>query len=77
MCLIVKAKANCRYKNLLISNKVAVIIPNKYTKASCQDILLAVCNLVYKQSHLEKVLVTNVVYMLLHYVLLFLRGDLS
>jgi hypothetical protein len=77
MRLIVKTRANCCCKNLLISREIAAIILNEYTKASCQDILLAVCDLVYKQLYIKKVLVTNAAYMLLHYVLLFLRRDLG
>jgi hypothetical protein len=77
MHLIVETSADRCCKNLLTANKVAVIILNEYTEASCRDILLAVCNPVYRQSHLKKALVTNAAYMLLYYVLLFLRGDLG
>jgi len=41
MRLILKASANRRYKNLPISNKVAVIIPDEYGNASFCDIILA------------------------------------
>lgn len=75
--LIVETGADCCRKNLPTANEVAVIIPNEYTEASCWDILLAVRNPVYRQSHLEKVPVTNAAYMPLHYVLLFLKGDLG
>jgi hypothetical protein len=71
MRLIVKTKADRCYENLLTTNKVAVIIPNKYPEASCQDILLTVRNPAYEWLHFEKVLVTNTAYMLLYYVLLF------
>jgi len=40
MRLILEASANCHYKNLLISNKVAVIIPDKYGNTSFRNIIL-------------------------------------
>ena len=40
MRLILEASANCRYKNLLTSNKVAVIIPDEYSNTSFRDIIL-------------------------------------
>jgi len=40
MRLILKAGANCRYMNLLTSNKVAVIILDKYSNTSFRDIML-------------------------------------
>jgi hypothetical protein len=45
MRLILEASANRRYKNLLISNEVAVIIPDKYGNASFRDIVLAERNM--------------------------------
>ena len=77
MRLIVEAGADRRRENLPTGDEVAVIIPNEYTEASRRDILLAVRDPVYRQSHLEKVPVTNAAYMPLHYVLLFPRGDLG
>jgi len=40
MRLILKANTNYRYKNLLISNKVAVIILDEYSNASFCNIIL-------------------------------------
>ena len=40
MRLILEAGANYYRKNLLTSNKVAVIIPDKYGNASFRDIIL-------------------------------------
>ena len=77
MRLIVETGADRRRENLPTGNEVAAIIPNEYTEASRRDILLAVRDPVYGQSHLEKVPVTNAAYMPLHYVLLFPRGDLG
>jgi hypothetical protein len=39
MRLILKASTNYRYKNLLISNEVAIIILNKYSDASFCNII--------------------------------------
>ena len=43
MRLILEASANWRYKNLLISNKVAIIILDKYGDASFHNIIFAEC----------------------------------
>jgi hypothetical protein len=75
MRLIVEAGADCCRKNLPTTNEVAVIIPYEFDDASSWDILLAVCDPARGQLTLEKVPVTNAVYMLLHYILFFLRGD--
>ena len=40
MRLILEAGADCRYKNLLISNEVAVIILDEYGDACFRDIVL-------------------------------------
>ena len=40
MRLILEASANRHYKNLLISNKVAIIIPDEYSNASFRNIIL-------------------------------------
>ena len=39
MRLILEASTNRRYKNLLISDKVAIIILNKYNDAGFRDIV--------------------------------------
>ena len=41
MRLILEANTDWRYKNLLISNKVAVIILDKYSDANFYNIILA------------------------------------
>ena len=41
MRLILEVNTNCRCKNLLINNKVAVIILNKYSNASFYNIIFA------------------------------------
>jgi len=40
MWLILEASANRRYKNLLINNKVAVIILDEYNDANFRNIVL-------------------------------------
>jgi hypothetical protein len=77
MRLIVESSTDRRRENLLTATEVAVIIPDEYLDASRQDILLAVRDPIYRQSRLEKVPVTNSVYIPLHYVLLFPKGDLG
>ena len=41
MRLILEASTNYYHKNLLISNKVAIIILNKYSNANFRNIVLA------------------------------------
>jgi hypothetical protein len=43
MRLILESGANCRYKNLLTSNKVIAFILNKYINTSRRDLVLIVC----------------------------------
>ena len=45
MRLILEAGANCRYKNLLTSNEVAIIILDKYGNTSFRNIVLAERNM--------------------------------
>ena len=40
MRLILEANTNYRRKNLLMSNEVAIIIPDKYSNACFRDIVL-------------------------------------
>jgi hypothetical protein len=75
MRLILEASTNCRRENLLISNKVAVIIPNEYSNASFRDIVLAEHYAPNKQPRYCRINSTYAAYMPLHYVLLFPRGD--
>ena len=49
MWLILKANTNYRRENLLTSNKVAVIILNKYSNANFRDIVLTECYAPNKQ----------------------------
>ncbi len=38
--LVIKQGTNRRYENLLVQDKVTLIIPNKYIEASKRDIIL-------------------------------------
>jgi hypothetical protein len=77
MRLILEASANCRRKNLLISNKVAVIIPDKYSNTSFYNIILTERYAPNKQPQYYYINLTHTVYMPLHYILLFPRGNTS
>ena len=77
MRLILEAGANRRRKNLLISNKVAVIIPDEYSNASFRDIILAERYTPNKQPRYYRINLTHAIYIPLHYVLLFPYGDRS
>ena len=77
MRLILKAGTNYRYKNLLISNEVAVIIPDEYDNASFRDIMPIERYAPNKQPRYRRINLTHTVYMPLHYVLLFPCGNTS
>ena len=75
MRLILEASINCRRKNLLISNKVAVIILNKYSDAGF-------CNIVFIEYYMPNkppqyccINLVYAAYMPLYYILLFPHGD--
>ena len=75
MWLILEAGINWRYKNLPISNEVAIIILNKYNNASFRNIMLTERCVPNKQPYYCCINLIHAVYMPLHYVLLFPRGD--
>jgi hypothetical protein len=77
MRLIIELSANCRYKNLLISNKVIAIILDEYINASCYNLILIVYKAGYKRPQIRIVNVIHATYMPLYYVLLFLYNDPS
>jgi hypothetical protein len=77
MRLILEASANQRRKNLLISNEVAVIIPDEYGNASFRDIMLTERCAPNKRPRYYYINLTHAAYMPLHYVLLFPRGNTS
>jgi hypothetical protein len=54
-----------------------MIIPDKYTAASCRDLVLTVRKEGQDRLQLYMVDVTHAAYMPLHYVLLFLYDDLG
>ena len=75
MRLILEAGTNQHRKNLPISNKVAVIILNKYNDASFRDIVLTEHATPNKPLQYCYISSAYAAYIPLHYVLLFPRGD--
>jgi hypothetical protein len=75
MRLILEASANRYYKNLLISNEVAVIILDKYSNASFRNIMLIERYTPNKQPRYYYINLTYTVYIPLHYILLFPYGN--
>ena len=75
MRLILKASTDCRRKNLLMSNKVAIIILDKYSNVSFRDIILTEYCAPNKQPQYCRINSIYAVYILLHYILLFPRSD--
>jgi len=75
MQLILEAGANWCYKNLLISNKVAIIILDEYGNASFYNIVLVECYTPNKQPRYCCINLTHAIYMPLYYILLFPYGD--
>ena len=75
MRLILEASADRCRKNLLISDKVAVIILNKYNDASFRDIILTECTTPNKPLRYCRISSVHAAYIPLHYVLLFPYGD--
>ena len=77
MRLIIESGANYHCENLLISNKVIAIIPDKYIDVSCRDLVFMVYKAGRDYSQIYIVNITHAVYMPLYYILLFLYGDPS
>ena len=77
MRLILEASANYYYKNLLTSDKVAVIILDKYSNTSFRNIILTERYTPNKQPRYCRINLTHAVYMPLHYILLFPYGNAS
>lgn len=74
--LFLEEGADCRRNNLLIVDKAAIIILDKYDRASFRDIVF-----VFQRSENNTSIFQNInsiiaVYMSLYYVLFFLYGDL-
>jgi hypothetical protein len=84
MRLIMETGADRRRENLPTANEVALVIPDEFENGSRCDIVVALCNPSESVCngggdgrHLKRVHVTHAAYMPLHYVLLFLKGDLG
>jgi len=77
MRLILEAGTNYRRKNLLTSNKVAVIILDEYSNTGFRDIILIKRNIPNKPLRYCRISLAYATYMPLYYVLLFPRGNTS
>ena len=77
MQLILEAGANCRRENLLTSDKVAIIIPDKYGNASFRNIMLIERYTPNKQPRYYYINPTHTAYIPLYYVLLFPYSNTS
>lgn len=77
MKFFLKKKVDYCHNNLLTINKVAIIIPDKYDKASFQDIILAHWHPKANNSVFQTISLTIADYMSLYYILFFLYEDLS
>ena len=75
MRLILEASADQCRKNLLISDEVAIIIPDKYNDASFCNIVFVEHTTPNKPLQYCCISSAHAAYMLLHYVLLFPYGD--
>ena len=76
MRLILKVGTNRRRENLPISNKVAIIILDKYSYASSRDIVLTEYN--YRPNKPPRyyyISLTHAIYIPLYYILLFPYSD--
>ena len=75
MRLILEANINYHYKNLPISNKVAVIILDEYGDASFYNIIFIEYYIPNKPPQYCCINLVYAAYMPLYYVLLFPHGD--
>jgi hypothetical protein len=77
MRLIIESGVDHCHENLLTSNEVITLILDEYMDTSRHDLVLIVHEVGYECLQIYTVNVIYVVYMLLHYVLLFLYSDLG
>ena len=75
MQLILEASADRHYKNLLTSNKVAIIIPDKYSNAGFRNIVFIKCYMPNKPPQYCRINLVHAAYMPLYYILLFPHGN--
>ena len=75
MGFILKTSTNYHRENPPISNKVAIIILNKYSNASFCDIVLAEHYMPNKPLQYCRISSAHAVYILLYYVLLFFYSN--
>ena len=77
MRLILETSTNCRRENLLISNKVAIIILDEYSNTTFYNIILIERYTPNEQPQYSHINLTHATYIPLHYILLFPRGNTS
>ena len=75
MRLILETSINCRRRNLLISNEVAVIILDEYNDAGFYNIISIERCITNKPLRYCCISLVRAVYMPLYYILLFPRGN--
>ena len=71
MRLILEASTNWHCENLLISNKVAIIILDEYSNASFRNIMLTERGTPNKPLQYCYINLAHAIYIPLHYILLF------
>ena len=76
MHLFLEEEADCWRNNLSTIDKIAIIIPNKYNRASFQNIILIYWQSENNVSIFQNISTIRATYMSLHYMLLFPYGDL-
>ena len=75
MRLILEVSVDYRHKNLLTSNKVAIIIPDEYGDVSFYNIVLIEYCMPNKPLQYCYINLAYATYMLLYYILLFPYSD--
>lgn len=75
MHLVIKHKADRCYKNLQMQEEITLIILNKYIEVSKYDILLTHYSGSIEGLKYIYINLSNIAYMLLHYILLFLKSE--
>ena len=75
MRLILESGANHYCENLLTSNEVIALIPDKYTDASRRDLVLTVREAGCERLQMYTVNIIYIAYILLYYILLFPYSD--
>ena len=75
--LVIERGADKRRENLLTVDKMAIIIPDTWNKSSVRDIILGIKDPEGLSARRGSIDASHALYMPLHYVLLFPRGELG